>query len=255
MKGDWYGSRPNKPINFTDPTGLVMDYANGGSGTYWGAKEDRPVNDSRVTPDEGPEQGPTELKKVEIKQPTIYYDNYGNPSTDPHVVTGRNVGDFGYTAKDVFDLIVSVIENAGLMGKKYKDGEYVCTNFLKDTINLIGLSMKEYFPGPDNRVSNSVKLFNEKDYLKPEKGQNPGVGVYVFYKVYDNGIDGHAGVVYFDVEGNASILHNGLAKGGNEKVNIYERNNSDFNTFFPEDQRKNDVIYKQIYASHILPTY
>lgn len=60
MKGDWYGSRPNKPINSTDPTGLVMDYANGGSGTYWGAKEDRPVNDSRVTPDEGPEQGPTE---------------------------------------------------------------------------------------------------------------------------------------------------------------------------------------------------
>jgi len=25
-----------------------MDYANGGSGTYWGPKEDRPVNDSRV---------------------------------------------------------------------------------------------------------------------------------------------------------------------------------------------------------------
>jgi len=56
-------------INSTDPTGLVMDYANGGSGTYWGAKEDRPVNDSRVTPDEGPEQGPTEPQKPEIPLP------------------------------------------------------------------------------------------------------------------------------------------------------------------------------------------
>lgn len=46
-----------------------MDYANGGSGTYWGAKEDRPVNDSRVPPDEGPEQGPTEPQKPEIPLP------------------------------------------------------------------------------------------------------------------------------------------------------------------------------------------
>jgi len=68
---NWYGYCGNNPINFTDPTGLVMDYANGGSGTYWGAKEDRPVNDSRVTQDEGPEQGPTELKRVEVPLPKL----------------------------------------------------------------------------------------------------------------------------------------------------------------------------------------
>lgn len=76
MKGDWYGSRPNKPINFTDPTGLVMDYANGGSGTYYGSEEDRPVNDSRVTPDEGSEQGPTEPQKVEVPLPEIEMQVY-----------------------------------------------------------------------------------------------------------------------------------------------------------------------------------
>ena len=55
-------------IRSTDPTGLTMDYANGGSGTYWGEKEDRPVNDSRV-PEK--EDTTTEPEKVEIPLPKL----------------------------------------------------------------------------------------------------------------------------------------------------------------------------------------
>ena len=55
-------------IRFQDPTGLYMDYANGGFGTYYGPEEDRPVNDSRIPTDEGLEQKDT---TTEPQKPVI----------------------------------------------------------------------------------------------------------------------------------------------------------------------------------------
>jgi len=63
VKGDWYGSRPNKPINFTDPTGLtaeensqelIRQYAKS-----QGATEEE-IDKILGGAPEGPEQGPTE---------------------------------------------------------------------------------------------------------------------------------------------------------------------------------------------------
>jgi hypothetical protein len=234
-----------------------MDYANGGSGTYWGAKEDRPVNDSRVPPDEGPEQGPTEPQKPEIKQPTIYYDNYGNPTNDPHDFTGKQQGDSPLSAKQIFDYIVSIITNAGLMGKEYVDSgspTYVCSDFLRDTVNLLKLSIEKYLPG-GQLVSNSIKLFDKKDYILPSAGSNPASGVYVFYKLYKNDYNGHVGIVYFDGNNKAHVLHNGAVKNSSEmKVNIYDSDSTNFNEFFRFDQ-KNPIIYKQITMKDLFPLW
>lgn len=54
------------------------------------------------------------------------------------------------------------------------------------------------------------------------------------------------GIVYFDKEGNATVLHNGSAgKGQVPKVNVYKRDSRDFDTWFV-GETKYRVLYKKI---------
>ena len=189
--------------------------------------------------------GNNPVKYVDPDGRTTYYDDYGRQTSDPYAVTGKKMGETPYlSALRAYEKIKSTVVNANLMGKKYNDtGDipFVCTTFVKEVLVLLKLDVNSYLPG-GQKVKDSInKLTNE--LIKANDGENPSEGLYVFYHLYDDGENGHTGFVYFDVEGNATILHNGGGKTKN--VNEYIRDNRDFATWFL-DNKKNPVYYKKI---------
>jgi hypothetical protein len=161
---------------------------------------------------------------------------------DINIATGMYIGEVGRDV--IFEMISGEAKGQGLVGKKYstKTGEaYVCTSFVEDMLYIMGLNQKEYLPGGQLVKDSIARLM---DTIKPEAGINPSPGTYVFYKLYDNGIEGHTGIVSFNTYGSATILHNG--SDGNQNLNVNIRiYNKDFNEWFRDD-KKYPVIYKQI---------
>jgi hypothetical protein len=144
----------------------------------------------------------------------------------------------------IFDIIVSKAKEQELMDKDYStkpDDIYVCTSFVEDMLYIMSLNQNKYLPG-GQLVKNSIgKLI---DTVKPDAGQNPSVGTYVFYKLYGDEENGYAGIISFDVTGKATILHNGNDENKRQNVNI-RTYNKDFNKWFGDDE-KYPVIYKLI---------
>jgi len=197
VKGDWYRSRPNKPINSTDPTGLVMDYANGGSGTYWGAKEDRPVNDSRVTPDEGPEQGPTEPQKVEVPLPKFldsflkFFKINTDSTTDSAFAR--------FKAERIAELYATKNQELAETLIKFIGTEYELGGYSFDSIDcsgLLGRALVEMGYSID-RDKISTKLLSS--------GNTDWIGL---YPSADNDITGNLGMInFYKTDGSKIINH------------------------------------------------
>ena len=215
---NWYAYVNSDPVSWLDP---------------WGLK--------------GQLSGEDRKKK---KTPAIYYDNFGNPSFDPNVITGENLGEPSphiLTANEVYNRIKNAVVDNGLMGKAYSEVTpvYVCTSFAQEALTLSGLNANEFLPG-GQRVKDSMSLLqNDSLYFTPDKGSNPEEGTYVFYYLYADGNSGHTGFIHFDDEGNATILHNGSNCVDAKLVNEYVCDNRDFATWFQE-KNPGSVYYKPI---------
>ena len=150
------------------------------------------------------------------------------------------------TQKETFDYIKSCAD----IGKEYStdvNNVYVCTTFVREVLTSAGLDEKEYMPGGQRVVDSIDELLNEQDsgIFEPKKGENPSEGSYIFYYDYGDGT-GHTGLVYFDYDGNQTILHNGSDGKGNMNVNIRERNKSkEFRTWFTGDE-DGLIFYKKL---------
>jgi hypothetical protein len=118
----------------------------------------------------------------------------------------------------------------------------MCADFVAEAVGALGVRGDDVAP-TRGVVANMAALSDS--LITPEEGQNPEAGLYIFYKKYDDGVTGHTGIVLFDEDGNASILHNGSNGAGSENVNERTRGSSDFNTWFTNDT-KYDVEYKRI---------
>jgi hypothetical protein len=144
--------------------------------------------------------------------------------------------------EEFFNAIVDVVKTHDLMDKKWvntKDERYVCTDFVKDTLSLIGRDPADYISGS---VAGSILAFS--DHLTTDE---PEEGTHVFYKNSDD--TSHTGFVYFDGKGGQRVLHNGASNDGTgiEKVNLRERiDRGSFNWWFGEKSTPNSVYYRRL---------
>jgi hypothetical protein len=160
-------------------------------------------------------------------------------------------GDGGYydslaqIIKAEFDRIEGLVKDNSLMGKAYTD-DYVCTTFARQILKLGGYDPDIFFPEGTTNVVKAMELLG-KELITPGTGYNPTPGVYVFYKKYDTGGGGHTGIIYFDEERKANILHNGGNLDKTENVNLWPRDDRDFNSWFGSGQPVNPVKYMRLY--------
>ena len=183
--------------------------------------------------------------------PVNFVDLWGLCGVDVRAtVFGSTLGELDPTrTKDAYYLIKNAVEMYDLMGKEYStetDNVYVCTTFVAQALDISGYDSNEYLPG-GQLVSASVKILGDK-LITPSEGKNPSEGTYVFYHVDDDNIHGHTGIIHFDKQGNASILHNGSDGSGTKKQYVNERtrgaSSGSFDTWFPEYE--NPVQYLMI---------
>lgn len=151
----------------------------------------------------------------------------------------------GYKRTLGSDEIFERLKDTKDMGSAYStqnDSVFVCTTFVSEDLQDIGLTSNDYLPGGQKVVDSISILSNDSEsgLFEAEEGSNPDEGTYVFYFDYGDGT-GHTGFVNFDKDGKATILHNG---GSKEKcVNLYSRDNRDFYTWFQSDGA---LSYKKI---------
>ena len=169
-------------------------------------------------------------------------------NSDPVNHIGMDMGEYDPSkTRDAYYYIKNSAEMNDLMGKQYSteaDNVYVCTTFVEEALNKAGYDSKDYLPG-GQRVVDSVTILEDK-LITPESGKNPSEGTYVFYHVNNDNTTGHTGIIHFDKNGNATILHNG--SDGKEHENVNERtrpaSKGSFDSWFR--QTNNPVKYKQI---------
>lgn len=248
--GNWYGYAGQNLVRNIDPTGLVY-YDQDGVHSSNDATIPHKSTGQGQTPKVPDASDTTPTNKGWSEEETFQYsDDYGNLTDDPNSISGKNMGEDCsefLTPAELFQYILALITDAGLMGKEYSD-DYLCTNFGKDVINLLGENLNDYYPS-DDLVKNNLDKLRQKDNSVFELGKNDKLksGVYVFYKIYNNDFNGHTGILYVDSNGSQTVLHNGRNPNTQfEGVNEYYRPYNNFNNFFGIKEQKNNVYLKEI---------
>ena len=144
---------------------------------------------------------------------------------------GSRMGGHTLSNYEIFDYLITICENNGLMGKKYsqeKDNVFVCTTFVAKMISIVDASKDKYLPG-GQKVVDSISLLKKSLTVYDKDNVTPGT--YIFYFDYNNKKkQGHTGFVHFAEDGTIRILHNGGTKDPRVQVVTTE----DFFNWFGE---------------------
>lgn len=141
------------------------------------------------------------------------------------------MGGYKLNSSDVFGYILTRVTDEGLLGKPYNttsESQYVCTTFVQEVLELLGLNSSEYIAS-NQKVLDSINM--AKQSLFEAGDTNPSEGNYVFYFDYGDGT-GHTGFVNFDPKGKAKILHNGSNGNGSFCVNLRTRDSRKLKSWF-----------------------
>lgn len=239
---NWYGYAGQNPVNFIDVIGLFYYNADG----QHSSSEEYEKKD--ITTIHSDESNNANDNLSEDNSLLNVFTDYGKISDNSYLISGKCIGEIAYKSpKETYELLKSLIEKAGLMGKLYGKDGYVCTNFGKDVIGLLGLDINKYYPSGNLVKDNLSELKKNGSVFELGKNKKLNSGVYTFYKIYDNDKDGHTGFLYIDKEQTQIILHNGYNPSGLDSVNEFKRGTkTNFNNFFIND-KKNPVYLKQIF--------
>ena len=239
---NWYGYAGQNPVNFIDFIGLFYYNADG----QHSSSEEYEKKD--ITTIHSDESNNANDNLSEDNSLLNVFTDYGKISDNSYLISGKCIGEIAYKSpKETYELLKSLIEKAGLMGKLYGKDGYVCTNFGKDVIGLLGLDINKYYPSGNLVKDNLSELKKNGSVFELGKNKKLNSGVYTFYKIYDNDKDGHTGFLYIDKEQTQIILHNGYNPSGLDSVNEFKRGTkTNFNNFFIND-KKNPVYLKQIF--------
>ena len=135
---------------------------------------------------------------------TIYFDDNGNPSNNPYVVTGQNIGESSLTAKDILQPIA---EDSIKNKDKYGPGN-TCDEFDAHILSSGGYNPSDYCLGNTNEkvvehISELKKTGN--DYSSPMSDANivfMGDGHNEITKNHE-----HAGMLFIENDGSVSFYH------------------------------------------------
>jgi hypothetical protein len=179
------------------------------------------------------------------------YDNYDPSRWHPILsLDPKAGGEYSIqNPEEALKTLEYLVNKNGLMNKPYVDYKtdltngYVCTDFAQEILKLIGKSLEIYLPSLS--VKESINKLENYLFTTPV-GENPSAGAYIFYKQYNDGT-GHTGFVIFDLDGKATILHNGSSPNGIKGVNKWNRDlDTDFDLWFGLEETKNRVKYQPI---------
>jgi len=220
VKGDWYGSRPNKPINFTDPTGLWVDYGNGGRKEVDDTTGDVLCDISSDGTDNlaGGPKDPVieEQKKIDRLLDLLLRSSKGKASSLTHeiktdIFSGELNKHFGYLDPDTAAYLRKLPEKQRKeMIKQMLDSQTIVT-------------------GIDTTLASSVALSMGMK-IDPAGGEAFSVGgfIFVFDTVFDPDTMGHEaihGIQSIAAGGSLQFLRNynqACEKAGTYKINEVE---------------------------------
>lgn len=172
---------------------------------------------------------------------SVYYDNYGNPSSDPNVVTGQNMGE-ELVIIPAATKITDAAENH--LGEDYHDGNS-CDEWAAKVIEEAGYNPQDYELG--NTSQSVMQHINALQDTGLDYSQTSDNSAYVVFmgdgtKSYTIGHE-HAGLLVTDSSGKVSFYHSSANNEG--AVSIVETYDSVFD--FQNDFAYSSFYYQEIY--------
>ena len=168
-----------------------------------------------------------------------FFDNYGNPSSDPYVVTGQNIGE-----PDVIPAstkITDVAENH--LGEKYNNGNS-CDEWVAKIIIEAGYYPEDYqLENTSQTVKQHIDALNNTGLDCSQTSTNSAYVVFMGdgAKPYTIGHE-HAGLLVTDSSGKVSFYHSSANNAG--AVSMVE-------TYDSVSEFQNDFAYSSFYYQEI----
>ena len=168
-----------------------------------------------------------------------FFDNYGNPSSDPYVVTGQNIGE-----PDVIPAATRISNTAkNHLGEKYNNSNS-CDEWAAKVIKEAGYYPEDYqLENTDQTVKQHI---NALQATGADCSQTSTNSAYVVFmgdgtKPYTIGHE-HAGLVVTDSSGKVSFYHSSANNEG--AVSMVE-------TYDSVSEFQNDFAYSSFYYQEI----